>query len=215
MGRRMIACETIKEELFSLQDPELEISFLEYALHRTPERLQKTLQEAINGETGCDTILLGYGLCSNGISGLTSPDKWLVIPRVHDCISLLLGSRERYQEEFARHPGTIYLSKGWIDAGGDPYRSLQKYTEKYGEETARWILHQEYKNYERLAFIHTPVGDLEPYRQYARKAAQAVNLSYVELEGSLALLQALLQGEWGECVVIPPGKIVIPHPFHG
>lgn len=34
---------------------------------------------------------------------------------VHDCISLLLGSRERYDKEFSKVPATFYLSEGWTN----------------------------------------------------------------------------------------------------
>lgn len=214
MGRRkFIACETIKDEILAVNGAELEVHFLEYALHRTPDRLQEMLQRTIDAQTDCDTVLLGYGLCSNGSCGLGSQDKWLVIPRVHDCISLLLGSRDRYMEEFQRHPGTIYLSKGWIDYGGDPYSSLKEYTEKYDAETARWIIHEEYKNYERLVFIATPVGELKRYRDYSQLVAQEIGLSYIELEGSLTLLHQLASGEGEDCIVVPPGKMIIPHLF--
>ena len=54
-----------------------------------------------------DAILLGYCLCSNGIVGLSSRKVPLIIPRGHDCITLLLGSREKYQEYFNTHRGSI------------------------------------------------------------------------------------------------------------
>lgn len=210
---KIIACKVIENELMTLLSENQEALFLEYALHRTPHRLQEELQKTIDAQSDCDTILLCYGLCSNGTCGLSSKDKKLVIPRVHDCISLLLGSRERYSEEFDRHPGTIYLSKGWIDCGADPYSSLKEYTKKYGEETAQWIIHEEYKNYERLVFIKTQVGDLKKYREYAQMVAESIHLKYVEIEGSLALLRQLLKGDWDESLVIPPGKMIIEHMF--
>ena len=44
-----------------------------------------------------------------------SRDKTLVIPRVHDCIALFLGSDAAYRREFARYPGTYYVSAGWVE----------------------------------------------------------------------------------------------------
>ena len=40
-----------------------------------------------------DAILLGYGLCGNGLAGVTARHTRLVLPRAHDCIGILMGSR--------------------------------------------------------------------------------------------------------------------------
>ena len=37
----------------------------------------------------------------------------IAITRAHDCITLLLGSKERYAEYVAQHPGTYWYSAGW------------------------------------------------------------------------------------------------------
>ena len=211
---KIIACQTIEDEIKKVIPEQVEAQYMEYALHRHPDKLRREVQLAIDESSEHDTILLGYGLCSNGTAGLSSKDKRLVVPRVHDCISILLGSRDKYQQEFEKHPGTIYLSKGWLDHGGDPYSCYQDYREEYGEESALWILDQEYKNYQRLAFINTPVGELEEYRRLSREISRLLGLEYLELEGSLVMLEDLLQGRWEQdFITVPPGKMVIEHHF--
>ena len=59
-----------------------------------------------------DAILIGYALCSNGVVGLTSRRIPLVIPRGHDCITLLLGSKELYRDYFDSHRGIYWYSSG-------------------------------------------------------------------------------------------------------
>ena len=54
-------------------------------------------------ESKYEAILLGYGLCSNGLVGLTARSIPLVIP-VHDCITLFLGSKEQYSITSTRVP---------------------------------------------------------------------------------------------------------------
>ena len=89
--------------------------FLRQGLHDTPDTLRQQVQQTIdNAPDECDAILLGYGLCSNGIVGITARDKKLVVMRGHDCITFLLGSRQRYQQYFDKHPGTYWYSPGWI-----------------------------------------------------------------------------------------------------
>ena len=73
------------------------------ALHKNPQAelrpaLQRVIDEVEAGEETYDAILLGFGLCSMGIVGLHSSKMPLVVPRAHDCITMLLGSRETYQK---------------------------------------------------------------------------------------------------------------------
>ena len=84
------------------------------------------IQEAVDRtpEGVYDAILLGYGLCGNGLDGLTARHTRLVLPRAHDCIALLMGSRERYRAYFEANPGTYYRSTGWLERG----KGLQQLT---------------------------------------------------------------------------------------
>lgn len=156
-----------------------------------------------------EVILLGYGLCSNGVIGLRSPDKWLVIPRVEDCISLLLGSRESYMEHFRNEPGTYYLTKGWIDHGNNPYQSYQENLEKYDPETALWIAREMLKNYTRVALIDTGAYELNGCRSQAQEMADFFGLRLEEIPGTLQLLHDLVAGKWSrDILVVEPGKEV-------
>jgi hypothetical protein len=147
------------------------------------------------------------------VSGLKSKHHTLIIPRVHDCISLLLGSRKQYDSEFNQFPGTYYLSKGWIRQKGDPLSSYLRYRERYGEETANWAIQEEYKNYQRIVFIRT-VGNCEEEIHYSKEVADFLKLKFNETDGSLEYFRKLLQGEWDkEFLVIPPGKPILLNNF--
>ena len=43
----------------------------------------------------------------------------LVLPRAHDCITLLMGSRTEFERYFQDHPGVYYRSTGWVERGAD------------------------------------------------------------------------------------------------
>src|SRR5512133_2415672 len=101
----VLACKVIEDELRPLLAPNVEFRSVEQGLHRHPEKLQESLQQEIDS-IDADEILLGYGLCGKGVVGLKSSVARLVVPRVDDCISLLLGSLDRYHEEFEKEPGT-------------------------------------------------------------------------------------------------------------
>jgi len=62
-------------------------------------------------------IILGYALCNNGIVGLTGRRFSLIVPRAHDCITVFMGSRKRYQDYFFANTGTYFHTTGWLERG--------------------------------------------------------------------------------------------------
>ena len=158
--------------------------------------------------------MLGYGLCGNGLKGIQSRQHTLLIPRTDDCIAVLLGSYQRYLEEFDRQPGTYYLTKGWLEAGSDPLKEYQEVKEKYGEKDARWIMDTQYQHYQRLVLVAHQTRELEAYRPQARQVAdycQRWGMDYQEILGSDRYVQRLVETAASldsadeDFLVIPPG----------
>ena len=97
MRLAVIACEMLYREIshcVSRSKKIVGVRFMQKGLHSVGhEKMSSTLQGAIDRVAGdiYDAILLGYGLCSNGVAGLRSARLPLVVPRAHDCITLMLG----------------------------------------------------------------------------------------------------------------------------
>ncbi len=214
----VIACHVLQD----LLEPHLNgvpAVYLDYGEHRTPNSMQQALQAAIDAVEQPSIILLGYGLCGNGVVGLKARQHTLVIPRVDDCIALLLGSYERYRAEFARQPATYYLSKGWLECGSEPLKEYREYVGKYGREKAQWLIEQQYHNYTRLALVVATEDDRVQYADYARQVADFLGVNYEELPGSdafarrlLARAEALDEAD-DDFLVIPPGGEVRQEQF--
>jgi hypothetical protein len=133
----------------------------------------------------------------------------LIIPRIHDCISLFLGSPESYKEQVKQYPGTYYLTPGWIEKGETPISKFNSYARSYGEETARWVLHEEMKNYTRIVFIDTGVDNSKSYQKIARQNADFLGISYERLKGSPKLFKDLVSGIWEkDFLVLSRGQTV-------
>ncbi len=196
----ILACAVMEREIQQFRNGQVEFKFFDYGLHRTPENMSKTLQVEIDhaSEEDYDGFILGYGLCSNGIVGIHSQKKRLIIPRIHDCISLFLGSPESYHEQAKQHPGTYYLTPGWIEKGETPISKFNSYAQSYGEKTARWVLHEEMKNYTRILLINTGVCEIEPYQKIARQNAEFLGISFQEIQGSYQLFKELVCGPWSK-----------------
>ena len=207
---KIIACATVIEEMLPLLPPEVQTQTLDFGLHLRPDGLRRSLQEAIDASAAtADTIILGYGLCSQAVVGLYSNGCTLVVPRVDDCISIFLGSRAAYLQQAGREPGTYYLTKGWIEVGDSPFEEYKKLVERYGEHKATRMIKLTLKNYTRLAFINTGNHDLERYHEYTRRTSAKFGLRYEEIEGSAALVRKMIHGPWDdEIVVVPPGRAI-------
>ena len=191
-----------------------EITFLDYGLHAVPRNLKIKLQEQIDCVSEPSLIVLGYGLCGNGLHGIKAGPHTLLVPRTDDCIAILLGSYATYQREFNDTPGTYYLTKGWLESGSNPLVEYQKYVEKYGERQAQWLMDTQYQHYRRLALVAHQPGDLEKYRPLAIEVAEYCaqwGVGYEEILGSDAYLERLgqvaqaLELAGDDFVVVPPG----------
>jgi len=205
----VIACAIMREELEYLQADGVSLVFLEQSLHRTPQKMKGAIQEEIDkGENwDGDQIVLAYGLCSNGILGVRANRHPLLVPKVHDCITLFLGSHDRYMEEHSREPGTYYLTKGWIEEKKSPLGIFEEYCQRYGKETAEWVIREELKNYTRIALVESELGMEETHRKHARENARFLNLKYEEIQGSLEFFRKIIQGPRDrDFVVLKPGE---------
>jgi len=198
----------------------VDVVLMEQGLHDEPDRLRTEVQKALDNTLDIqgrayDASLLGYGLCSNGIVGLSAKIP-IIIPRGHDCITLLLGSKDKYKEYFDSHRGVYWYSPGWIESGKQPSKEryeklLEEYKEKYGEDNAQYLMEVEQswiKEYSWATFIDWGLSDSSEYKNYTKRCAKFLHWKYEELRGSPDLMQKLIDGDWNEdeFLVVKPGQ---------
>lgn len=212
---KVIACKVISKELYTIaakSKNQIDILWLQQALHDTPDKLRKQIEDAIarveNEEEKYDAILLGYGLCSKGIAGVKAQKTPIVVPRGHDCITMLLGSKEKYRELFDSRDGGIYwYSCGWIDHAMQPGKeryelTYQNYLNQFGEDNAKYLMEMEQnwmQEYTCASFIRWKEfddGRNKEYIDYTKECANYLEWEYDEVEGSSLLLTDLLEGNW-------------------
>lgn len=191
-----------------------EFIYLDYGLHDYPKKLNQAVQEALDALTEPSLVILGYGLCGNGLNGIRSGRHTLLIPRTDDCIAVFLGSYERYRQEFKAESATYYLTKGWLEAGSNPLEEHQRYVARYGAAKADWLMDQMYHNYKRIAFVAHSQEDLDTYRARAREVARFCErwgMRYEEMLGSTEFFERLIQtandvhNAGADFVVVQPG----------
>jgi len=242
MRIKVIACEVMFREIClcaAYSAHTIDVEFLKRGLHDNPDSLRETVQRSIDaaeagppssvmgstGPTKYDAIVLGYGLCSNGVLGLVARDAPLVIPRAHDCITFFLGSKDSYHRHFHDEPGTYWFTSGWIERagshvprtkeGGEGMQlSYDELVAKYGEDNAAYLyeIQQSWvKNYSRAAFIDLNLGPHERLRAEVMRIAGERNWDVEDLPGDLRLIRNMLDGEWDEAefLVVRPGQTVV------
>ncbi|NLX95520.1 MAG: DUF1638 domain-containing protein [Rhodopirellula sp.] len=205
----------------------LTTAFLPGGLHDRPHELRRRLQEAIDEASALgrgERIVIGYGVCGMGSVGIHARSVPLVIPRVNDCIALFLGSDAAYRDQFARYPGTYYISAGWVEGKAQPQSgegkihcgpdcyTLAQLVAAYGEENAeaiRRFLTSWQRNYQRAAFIDTGAEGKSRYAEIARAMADAFGWQYEDIPGSRQLLEKLLVAHHStaEILFVPPHHV--------
>lgn len=220
---KIIACHVLWRELCyyaSVSRNVFDLHFLKQGLHNTPDILRQELQAAIDAtEADYDAVLIGYGLCSNGIHGIVARETRLVVAKGHDCLTHLLGSKERYREYFDAHPGTYWYTPGWIDDSSQPGKeryenTYQSYLEKYGEDNAQYLMEMEqgwFKEYSNAAYVDLGFGDTEHYKQFTRDCAKWLGWDCDELTGNPRLIRKLVEGEWDDSdfLIAEPGQRIV------
>lgn len=235
MNLKLIACEILFREFCTAAARSVnrvDVEFLPKGLHDIGQAgMSRRLQEAVAAvdQSQYEAIVMGYALCSNGLVGLAAKNIPIVVPRAHDCITLFLGDRQRYLDYFRAHPGAYYKTSGWIERGSrlNQYRpdaiqeqtgmtmSYEKLVEKYGEDNAQFLyeqLCQTTRNYEQFTFIRMGLENEERFEQFARTEAAQSGWKFDAIEGSMSLIQGLLDGPWDDdrYLVVRPGQRIAP-----
>jgi hypothetical protein len=231
MRLKLLSCEVFFREisLCAAKSPHIiDVEFTDKGAHDRSDFLREQLQQKIDQADAAnkyDAILLGFGLCGNSVLHLQSRTIPLVIPRAHDCCTIFLGSRKRFQHYFADNPSMPFSAAGYMERG-ETYvhevgferllgtdHSFADLVEKYGEENGRYIwetLHPESSQYDnnKMVYIEIPETSHLGHAATCRQKAEAEGKEFILLTGDTRLLDMLVSAEWPEeeFLVVAPGK---------
>jgi hypothetical protein len=224
---KCISCEALARPVYyysAITPHQVDLEILRIGLHDRPTSLREQLQLQIN-ETPpntYDAIVLVYGLCGRAIDGLTSLNTQIVVPRAHDCITLLLGSREVYQQQQNDYPGTYWYSQDYLERSGRYGESMalgsgmpgdlqtvyQEYIDKYGLENADYLMQTMgswQAHYTRAVLVENDLGVKQNIAEQAQNEAEKRGWKLEKLKGNLSIVKKLLFAEWDQdFLIVPP-----------
>lgn len=240
---KVIACEILFRELTHLaaECPNLiDLEFLTQGLHDIPRSGGTNIQQRIDSVPAgkYDAILLGYGLCGFLVSGLKARHTPLVIPRAHDCITLFVGSKERYNQTIQQNAGTYFYTSGWLeclrrrgvkespghptylptragDASGTATGVYEEWVQLYGEERAHFLLQEISKwtaNYTHGALIDFDFTGSLHLEEQVQAICRERGWEFRSIPGDLGLLRRWLAGDWADkdFQIVAPGERIVP-----
>jgi hypothetical protein len=228
MRLKCLGCDALARIVYlcAAHSPHIvDVTLFRLGLHDQPQDLQVRLQAHVDATVGegYDAIVMAYGLCGQATAGLQARDIPIIIPRAHDCITLFLGDRARYQQQFTEHPGTYWyaldyvqrnitgsrLSLGTSGLETDVQSVYDEYVEKYGRDNANYLMEVMgawQDHYDRAVFIDMAVGDSERVETQTRDEAARRGWRFERMEGDLILIRRLLNGDWDkDFLVLEPG----------
>ena len=197
MNTAIIACKTISDELqhaMAQTGTDYPVVWLEQGLHNVPEMLHAALQTALDG-LEAQRVLLAMGFCGNAIRGVEVPVSELIIPRVDDCISLLLGSVQR-RLAVSREHAAYFFTEGWLRGERNIWVEHLHMVEEYGEELTEELEKDMFGHYKTLGLLDCGIKPMDELIQGTKMIADGLHLTQQVIPATTRYLADLLTGPW-------------------
>lgn len=216
---KFICCDVFTRmacQMISRSPHIIDVEFVPMLAHVEPDKLREDLQRRIDESVKVrkyDAILLGYGLCGNAIKGLYAPIP-MVIPRMHDCCTMFMGSKEAFRASFGEALSTRWCSNGYYertlkheredeDIHNISHKYLPEYVElveKYGEDNADYVWEMMHPAIETSEAIYIALEQMEysNSKEAFKKEVEESGKQLKVVNGNTELMRQLVDGEWDE-----------------
>lgn len=215
MNAVIVGCSSMAKAVFAAQkkmNTDYPTVFIDRKYHADPAAMRDHLSAAIRDLPGSiDAVLTAMGFCGGSWADIDT-DKTVVIPRVDDCISLMLHTDDTWHFNL-KQATHLYMRDAYGESFGAMREMLRKkYGRQKGDETfAGW-----FAPFTDLDVIDAGLYDChnEKFRDKAaaEAAATGCNLNYVR--GSNILMEKLVSGRWDhQFIVAPPHHLLSEKDF--
>lgn len=194
----VLACQSLQNEVklaMKRANFTLPLVILEENNHDVPTLLRENIQRKLDTLTQYDRVILAFGTCGGAMVGLKTGNFELILPRVDDCLSILMGSMERRQEVLEGGFG-IFLTDRWLLHEKNMRSELDRIEKRYSPEQAKKVIAVMYGKFDSLNVIDTGAYDVPSILPQTKALAQRLNLTHRIQQGTTAYLEELLTGPW-------------------
>lgn len=217
MNAVILACSTLRDYVAAAQracGTDFPVVYLDRSDHIEPERMRAQILRALDGlPEAFDTVLVAMGFCGGSWQDV-SCSKRLIIPRVDDCVSLVLTATGEVNP-CAKQMGHMYVfggESGGFSIGGI-YESL---IAKHGPAEGQRRFDELFAGYRNVDIVDTGVYDCyDPdFVETVQADADRIRADLDYVPGGNLLLEKLLSGRWdGQFFIAEPGTSVTQGKF--
>jgi len=213
----ILACSSMLLHVAAAQEKmktNFEVMELDRDLHTEPEKMRLHIMEALNRLPGrMETVLVAMGFCGGSWDKVPTARR-IVIPKVDDCITLLLHTDDTLHSNL-KQIGHMYFRD--CDGGKYSIEAMKdKICREYGMEIGTSIFGSWFASYTNTDIIDTGVYDCyaEAYVEEAQKNADLIRCDLDYVAGSNRILEKLVSGRWdAQFLVIEAGQTVVERGF--
>lgn len=208
MKTKILSCRTLENEVrlaMKRCHAQIPLELLKENNHDVPHKLSACIQEKLDQMTDVDRVLMAFGTCGGAMVGLHSSNAEMIIPRVDDCLSLLMGSMEQRYASVGNGFG-VFLTESWLNHEKSIEAELDRIERTYSPGRAAKVIQMLYRHFDSLNVIDTGAYDVSSILPRTQALAQRLSLKHRVVQGTTAYLEELLQGPWDpdRFIIIPP-----------
>ena len=207
----ILSCTSLKDYVELTQkklNTDYPVIYLSRIYHRDPEEMREHVIGALERlDPEVETVLVSMGFCGGSWDKVKVPCR-VVIPRVDDCISLLLQTTDEPVSNLKK-PDHVYGKDK--DPDKENFKSIFDHLTKDIDEETKKRYHEDWMRYYReIDIIETEINDSRrpEYAAAVKADADWLQAEMAYVPGGTHLLEKLISGNWDEqFMVFEPGEI--------
>ena len=210
----ILACSSLTEYVEAAQErvgTRMQVRYLDRIYHRDPAEMQEHIKTELERmPEGIDTVLVCMGFCGGSWHNVQSRCR-LVIPRVDDCVSLLLQTKDEPVSNLKK-PGHLYVRAK--DPSTESFKAIfERMAKAYhvDDETAEQKHKEWMALYNTVSVMDTGINQCrrDEYAAIVKQDADWLGARMEYVEAGMHLLEKLFSGKWdNQFLVLEPGRAV-------
>ena len=212
-GRTVVlACSSLKDYVDEAQrivGTAFRTVYLNRIYHRDPGEMRAHILEELGRmPENVTTVLVAMGFCGGSWADVRPPCR-LVMPKIDDCVSLLLQTGDSPVSDL-KEPGHLYVREK--DPSRESFHAIfDRLTQNINEETrqryhADWV-----RLYSGIDIMDTGINGCrtDQYREIVQADADWLEAKLSYVKAGTHLLEKLLAGDWNEqFLIVSPDEAI-------